>query len=235
MSTSNASSTAPMESHPCAAQAVRMDRMYRLQRHFYDLTRKFYLLGRDDLLTKMNVQAGQTVLEVGCGTGRNLAILARRHPDVRFWGLDASTEMLKTAAATMERKKISERVVLRQALAEELDPEGLFGLARPFDTIFFSYSLSMIPTWEQAVEKAISSLAPQGHLHIVDFCDQMGLPAPLRWMIKRWLALFGVHHKPELVPALERMAGEGKCELQVKYLYGRYAFRADVSLSNARP
>ena len=27
--------------------AALMDRMYRHQRHIYDLTRKFYLLGRD--------------------------------------------------------------------------------------------------------------------------------------------------------------------------------------------
>ena len=28
-------------------QAEQMDRMYRYQRHIYDLTRKYYLLGRD--------------------------------------------------------------------------------------------------------------------------------------------------------------------------------------------
>ena len=75
----------------------KMDRMYHLQRHFYDATRKYYLLGRDQLLKEMNVRRGQTVLEVGCGTGRNLVILAKRHPDAQFFGLDASAAMLETA------------------------------------------------------------------------------------------------------------------------------------------
>ena len=56
----------------------KMDRMYHLQRHFYDATRKYYLLGRDQLLRELNVRPGETVLEVGCGTGRNLVILAKR-------------------------------------------------------------------------------------------------------------------------------------------------------------
>ena len=47
-----------------------MDRMYRLQRYFYDATRKYYLLGRDRLLNEMDIQPGQHVLEAGCGTAR---------------------------------------------------------------------------------------------------------------------------------------------------------------------
>jgi S-adenosylmethionine-diacylgycerolhomoserine-N-methlytransferase len=39
-----------------------MDRMYRMQRYFYDLTRKYYLLGRDRLLTELDVQPGERVL-----------------------------------------------------------------------------------------------------------------------------------------------------------------------------
>ena len=33
-----------------AAGAALMDRLYRRQRHFYDVTRKHYLLGRDRLI-----------------------------------------------------------------------------------------------------------------------------------------------------------------------------------------
>jgi S-adenosylmethionine-diacylgycerolhomoserine-N-methlytransferase len=35
--------------------ARRMDAMYRYQRHIYDLTRKFYLLGRDRLLASLPI------------------------------------------------------------------------------------------------------------------------------------------------------------------------------------
>jgi S-adenosylmethionine-diacylgycerolhomoserine-N-methlytransferase len=75
-----------------------MDRMYRVQRHIYDLTRKFYLFGRDTLIASLPVRAGETLCEVGCGTARNLVMLAKRHPRARFFGVDASEEMLKSAA-----------------------------------------------------------------------------------------------------------------------------------------
>ncbi len=61
-----------------------MDRIYRHQRHIYDLTRKYYLLGRDALIRDLAPVPGDTVLEIGCGTGRNLILAARRYPDARF-------------------------------------------------------------------------------------------------------------------------------------------------------
>ena len=52
--------------------AALMDRMYRRQRHIYDLSRKFYLLGRDEAIARLRPAPGDKVLEIGCGTGRNL-------------------------------------------------------------------------------------------------------------------------------------------------------------------
>ncbi len=57
-----------------------MDRVYRHQRHVYDLTRKHYLLGRDHLIDRLEPPAGGHVLELGCGTGRNLIAAAKRYP-----------------------------------------------------------------------------------------------------------------------------------------------------------
>src|SRR3546814_13610138 len=82
---------------------LAMDRMYRLQRHVYDLTRKYYLLGRDDLIADLAARPGETVCEVGCGTARNLVRMARRYPEARLHGLDASDEMLKSAHAALAR------------------------------------------------------------------------------------------------------------------------------------
>ncbi len=74
-----------------------MNNMYRYTRHVYDASRKFYLLGRDRLINELAAQPGEIVIEVGCGTARNLIKMAQKYPATRFYGLDASEEMLKTA------------------------------------------------------------------------------------------------------------------------------------------
>ncbi|MDP3895918.1 MAG: class I SAM-dependent methyltransferase, partial [Mesorhizobium sp.] len=73
------------------AHAALMDGIYRRQRHIYDATRKYYLLGRDRMLERLDVPPGGAVLELGCGTGRNIVAAARRYPGARFCGLDISS------------------------------------------------------------------------------------------------------------------------------------------------
>src|SRR5271155_2811481 len=123
------------------ATTEEMDKMYRWTRYVYDLTRKYYLLGRDRLLREMILQPGDRVLEIGCGTARNLIRLARQRPDIRCYGLDASTEMLATATAQVKLRRLGERITLAHCLAEELDYAKTFGLSAPFDAASFSYSL----------------------------------------------------------------------------------------------
>jgi SAM-dependent methyltransferase len=67
--------------------AALMDRMYRRQRYIYDLSRKFYLLGRDEAISRLRPAPGDKVLEIGCGTGRNLVKLAQTYPEARLFGL----------------------------------------------------------------------------------------------------------------------------------------------------
>ena len=82
-----------------ARHARTMDDVYRYQRFIYDLTRKYYLFGRDTLLATLDIPDGGRVLEIGCGTGRNLVVAARANPRALFYGVDISAQMLKTASA----------------------------------------------------------------------------------------------------------------------------------------
>jgi len=204
-----------------------MDRMYRIQRYFYDLTRKFYLLGRDQLLAEMNVQPGERVLEAGCGTARNLIILAKRHRAAKFYGLDASAAMLETAQTKVDGARI-ENIELKTALADDFTFDGTFGLAEKFDKIFFSYSISMIPPWRESIDNALRNLKPGGELFIVDFYDQLDLPGPFRRFLKWWLAKFHVKFWPDLMPYLESLHSNGKAEVTINPLFRRYSFIARV-------
>src|SRR6202047_808288 len=119
----------------------RMNRMYRRQRHIYDGTRRYYLLGRDQLIARLNPAAGATVLEIGCGTGRNLVLAARLHPEARFFGIDVSTEMLTSAIAAISRAGLAGHVRVAHGDASSFDSKRLFGIAQ-FDHVMISYSLS---------------------------------------------------------------------------------------------
>lgn len=205
-----------------------MDRMYRMQRYFYDLTRKYYLLGRDQLLDDMNVQPGERVLEAGCGTARNLIILAKRHPDSKFYGLDASSAMLETAQVKVDAAGV-QNIELRTALADDFTSDGTFGLAERFDKIFFSYSISMIPPWRESIANALWNLKQGGELFIVDFYDQRDLPGPFRRFLKWWLMKFHVKFWPELLPHLESLPD---ADVDITPLFRRYSFIASIANTN---
>jgi len=176
-----------------------MDRIYRRQRHIYDLTRKYFLLGRDTLIARIEVRDGDRVLEIGCGTARNLIHLARRYPSAQLFGIDASNEMLKSARTKLSCVGIRNQVQLAHCLAEKFSPGTVFGSRDPFDTIFFSYSLSMIPRWQAALDRALLSLRTGRSLWVVDFWDQRSLPNWFAVILQRWLSVFHVHHRPELL------------------------------------
>jgi S-adenosylmethionine-diacylgycerolhomoserine-N-methlytransferase len=188
------------------AHAGLMDRIYRRQRHVYDLSRKYYLLGRDRLIVGLDPPAGGRVLEVGCGTARNLVALAHRHPATPLFGIDLSWEMLDTARRRVKRQGLAGRIRLAHADATRFDPALLFGVPS-FSRIFFSYTLSMIPDWEGALDQAVRWLQPGGELHLVDFGRQDGLPGWFRGGLRQWLAMFHVTPRDGLEGALARLPG----------------------------
>lgn len=211
-----------------------MNNMYRYTRHVYDLTRKYYLLGRDRLINELNAQPGDVIIEVGCGTARNLIKMAQKYPGVHFYGLDASEEMLKTANESIKHAGLENRITVAHGFAQDFDPNTLFGIpGGAVDKFVFSYALSMIPPWKESIDHALALLktsdtaprawpeepVPQGTpsmrrgsdpgLYIVDFGGQDGLPAWFRAFLFWWLDLFGVHFRPELPAYLNTLAQEG--------------------------
>ena len=86
--------------------ALLMDRMYAWQTGIYDFTRRPYLLGRDQLIDSLAPPTGGRVLEIGCGTGRNLINAARRWPNATYFGLDVSAVMLQKAKKEIVRAEL---------------------------------------------------------------------------------------------------------------------------------
>ena len=205
--------------------AQLMDGVYRVQRHFYDATRKYYLLGRDRMIAGLDVPNRGSVLELGCGTGRNLVLAARRYPAAQFFGLDISSEMLVTAEGAIERDGLTGRVALARGDATRFEARDLFDTGR-FDRVFVSYALSMIPGWERTVSLGLDALAPGGSLHIVDFGGQERLPALFRSGLRAWLAKFHVSPRDDLRTVLESECERTGASLSFDSIHRGYAVHA---------
>jgi S-adenosylmethionine-diacylgycerolhomoserine-N-methlytransferase len=202
-----------------------MDRVYRHQRHIYDATRKYYLLGRDPMIAGLNPPPGASVLEIGCGTGRNLVKAARRYPRASFYGIDISREMLETAGRSISGAGLTDRVRLAFADAAGFDPQRVFG-RQGFDRIFISYAVSMIPGWQAVMAQAFANLAPGGELHVVDFGDQSGLPRWFRGGLRTWLGWYHVTPRSDLFDVAARLAQAGGGLTSERRLYRDFAWLA---------
>ncbi|MDE2564033.1 MAG: class I SAM-dependent methyltransferase [Sphingomonadales bacterium] len=187
-----------------------MDAQYRFQRHFYDLTRKYYLFGRDRLIRELDCKPDDKVLEIGCGTGRNLVRVAKAWPEVTLHGLDISSEMLKSARATL-----GHGALLAQGDATSFDAVALFGAAQ-FDRVFISFAVSMIPDWKRAIDHAAMLVAPGGTLAVVDFGDMRGLWSPIRASLRGWLRKFHVTPRTELPDVAASAARRHKLKLKTR-------------------
>ncbi|QQS55880.1 MAG: methyltransferase domain-containing protein [Candidatus Competibacteraceae bacterium] len=157
----------------------------------YDATRWSFLFGRAELIERVAARRMPThILEIGCGTGRNLEQMARRFPEARLTGLDLSADML--APARHRLAPYSDRIaLLHQPYAGSLD-------YRPgFDLIVLSYCLSMInPGWEAVIANARQDLVADGLIAVVDFHDSEQ-PAFRRWMNANHVRMTG-----QLLPEL---------------------------------
>ena len=208
--------------------AAHMDGIYRTQRIIYDATRKFYLLGRDRMVEGLAPPGGGRVLEVGCGTARNLILAAKRYPDARFYGFDISKMMLETAAANVARAGLADQITLAEGDASHFSSQALFGLPS-FDRVYISYAVSMIPPWQAAIAQGFAAVAPGGSLHIVDFGQQAELPGWFRAGLHGWLAKFSVEPRAGLEAELTALAAREGARLTFERLHRDYAQLAVVT------
>jgi S-adenosylmethionine-diacylgycerolhomoserine-N-methlytransferase len=164
---------------------------YRWQSRIYDATRWSFLFGRSAVIDRVaRLAEPKRILEVGCGTGRNLSELARRFPQARLTGLDVSADMLRLTEKKMAAHA-SRVTLVKQRYDTPVDEGG-------FDLVLCSYALSMFnPGWEEAVECAVADLAPGGLFALVDFHDSR-----FAWF-RHWMGVNHVRMEGHLLPGLE--------------------------------
>ncbi len=176
-----------------AANQDSLNTYYKFHSWIYDATRWSFLFGRERIVRLLPKDKDiKTVLEIGCGTGRNLAALLKKYPQAHLIGIDLSNDMLKVA-----RK----RFATQGDQVELLEQYYQAPLARPepFDLVLFSYALTMInPGWDAVIKHAVDDLGPGGMLAVVDFHD-----APSQ-TFKRWMGVNHVRMDGHLLPEVKK-------------------------------
>jgi len=184
--------------------ATAIERYYQMHSRIYDATRWSFLFGRTAILDDLALETTPArILEVGCGTGKNLVALAEHFPQATITGVDLSGTMLALARRKVGRFGDRVRLEHRAYVAPAGEPAT-------FDLVLFSYALSMFnPGCDAAIEAAHSDLAPGGHIAVVDFHDTP-LPAFAAWMQVNHVRMEG-HLRPKLrslfTPVIDRLRG----------------------------
>jgi len=190
----------------CQSFAQKMDRFYARQRHVYDISRPLFLYGREQLLTSVRPVGSSKLLEIGCGTGRNLIRLAAIHPSLILYGIDISRNMLETARSRVAKHRLTSRIslILADATCEDLCQACLVD---EFDYVIASYSLSMMTEWREALRLMFSALRVGGKLHVVDFARGEDLHSGLKFLMLRTLLRYHTSPPDALLLEAERLAG----------------------------
>lgn len=171
---------------------------YRIHARIYDLTRWTFLRGRENLIRLAAAHCHpQDILEVGCGTGKNLLLLGRLFPEAQLRGLDLSPHMLGQAHQKLH--SLRQRLTLVEAAYDQPVAPGTF------DVVVFSYALSMFnPGWEAALLTASQDLSLGGTIAIVDFHDSPST------RFKRWMGFNHVRLDSHLLPRLRKLFPMGE-------------------------
>ena len=94
----------------------------------------------------------KSVLDIGCGNGERVLLLACRFPDVQFTGLDLTQEGIDMAKSIQKLNRLPESIA-------KYSPEPLLDLTAHKSATFICASAKEIPYEENAFELVYTSLA----------------------------------------------------------------------------
>ena len=201
--------------------------MYRRQRHIYDLTRKFYLLGRDELIAELAPPPG------GARARDRLRHRPQPHPRrrayprcARLWHRhfrrNAGDRAARRSGAPACRARIARRAGRRDGVrsAERCSASRLrsgLHLLRAVDD-------PAVAGRGRARRRASDARRLAAHRRFRR--PAAGFPPRFASRLRRWLELFRVHPRVALERELAAFAAGAASTLAFRPLYRRYAFLA---------
>jgi S-adenosylmethionine-diacylgycerolhomoserine-N-methlytransferase len=173
-----------------------MSSYYRMQAPIYDLTRWMFLFGREQIIRDLDLKPGQLVVEVGCGTGKNLEAIRNAVGEKgEVIGVDCSEAMVQRTRDRVQKAGWKNVRVMDCEYGWKTVTRG------EADAVLFSYSLSMIPSWKDALNCAREELKWNGRIGIVDF--SVAPSGPLSRGFANWMAFNHVDVDRKYRPVLD--------------------------------
>ena len=186
--------------------ADRLESFYAGQSADYDEFRRRLLPGREELWSAVTVpREGAVWVDMGGGTGANLERFGDSITQLqKVYVVDLSQSLLEIARDRVDRAGW-DNVEIVEGDATRFRPE------RQADVVTFSYSLTMIPDWFEAIENAMECLKPGGQIGVVDFYVARKYPKADHqrhsWLTRSgwplWFASDNVFLSPDHIPFLE--------------------------------
>lgn len=115
--------------------------------------------GRKAVIELMDCQPGETVLEVGVGTGLSLSLYPK---NVQVTGIDVSAEMLQKARLRKQREG------LKNVELFEMDAEDMTFPDHSFDKVVAMYVATVVPNPKKLVAQIQRVCKPQGEIFIIN-------------------------------------------------------------------
>jgi ubiquinone/menaquinone biosynthesis C-methylase UbiE len=167
-----------------ALDKQQINALYRLRARHYDFSLGLYALAGfrlewyRSLATKsLDLKAGDTVVDLACGTGLNFPYLKRTiGPSGRIIGVDLTVEMLDAAQRQITAHGWQNIELVQSDLAAYSFPASVGGVVS-------TYAITLVPEYDDVIRRAAAALRPGGRLAVLDF------KRPEHW--PEWLVRLG--------------------------------------------
>ena len=150
------------------------------------------------LIEKLQVESGQRVLDVACGTGEPALTLARRWPNLEVEGVDAAEGMVRAAQTKAEKEGLS-NVHFRVMPAERLDFEE-----KTFHRVVCRFGVMLFQDSLKGLKEMLRVLKPGGRVAVAVWGNADSLPS-FRWHHQA----FESRLPKEQLPPLDKVASLG--------------------------
>lgn len=135
---------------------------------------------RRSTVGSLGLGPGDTVVDLGCGTGLNFALLEQAvGPNGTIVGIDLTDAMLDRARVRVSSRGWRNVQLTRADLAEYTPPDAIAGALSTF-------AITLVPEYDQVIARCAAALRPGGRLAICDFKEPPGWP---HWLVRlfAWL------------------------------------------------